>query len=87
MAPKEVINSGKSKRNIVLTTVEMKKELTTKWEKGTGLSDLAFQYDMAKLTISTILKKREAIKAVEVAKGVKSLTSKKLPTVEEVENF
>jgi len=42
---------------------------------------------MAKSTISTILKNREAIKAADVAKGVKSLTSKRLPAVEEVENL
>jgi hypothetical protein len=39
---------------------------------------------MAKSTISTVLKNREAIK---VAKGVKSLTNKRLPAVEEVEKL
>jgi hypothetical protein len=42
---------------------------------------------MAKSTISTILKNREAVKAADVAKGVKSLTSKRLPAVEEVEKL
>jgi len=42
---------------------------------------------MAKSKISTILKNREAIKADDVAKGVKSLTSKRLPAVEEVEKL
>ena len=45
-----------------MTTVELKNELITKWGKGTRVSDLAVQYDMAKSTISTILKNREAIK-------------------------
>jgi hypothetical protein len=27
-----------------MTTVELKKELITKWEKGTRVSDLAIQY-------------------------------------------
>ena len=67
-----------------MTTVELKKELITKWEKGTRLSDLAFQYGIDKSTISTIMKNREAIKATDVAKGVKPLTSKKLPAVEKV---
>ena len=69
-----------------MTTVELKKELITKWEEGTCVSDLAVQYCMAKSTISNILKNREAIKAADVAKGVKSLTSKRLPAMEEVEN-
>ena len=42
---------------------------------------------MAKSTISTTLKNREAIKAADVTKGVKSLTSKRLPAVEEVEKL
>jgi len=49
--------------------------------------DLAVQYSMAKATISTILKNREAIKAADVTKGVKSLTSKRLPAVKEVEKL
>jgi len=66
-----------------MTTVEVKKELITKWENGTGVSDLDVQYGMAKLTISTILKNREAITAADVAKGVKSLTSKKMVSINE----
>ena len=87
MSPKKVTNFEKPKRKIVMTTVELKKELITKWEKSTRVSDLAVQYGMAKSTISTILKNREAIKAADVAKGVKSLTSKRLPAVEEAEEL
>ena len=76
MAPKKVSNVEKPKRKIIMTTAELKKELITKWEKGTRVSDKAVQYGIAKSTISTILKNREAIKAANVAKGVKSLTSK-----------
>jgi hypothetical protein len=43
MAPK-VTNVEKPKRKIIMTTVELKKELITKWEKGTRVSDLAIQY-------------------------------------------
>ena len=84
MAPKKVTNVERPKRKIIMTMVELKKELITKWEKGTRVSDLAVQYRMAKSTILTIPKNREAIKAADVAKGVKSLTSKRLPAVEEV---
>jgi len=84
MAPKKVPNGEKPKRKIIMTTVELKNKLITKWEKGNRVSDLAVQYVMAKSTLSTILKNREAIKAACVAKGVKSLTSKRLPAVEEV---
>jgi len=56
--------------------LELKKELIIKWEKGTSVSDLAVQYGTAKLTIPTILKNREAIKAADVVKGVNFLLVK-----------
>jgi hypothetical protein len=87
MAPKKVTNVEKPKRTIIMTTVELKKELITKWEKGTRVADLAVQYGMAKSTISTLLKNREAIKAADVVKGLKSLTSKRPSAVEEVEKL
>jgi hypothetical protein len=44
MAPKKVTNVEKPKRKIIMTTVELKTELITKWEKDTRVSDLAVQY-------------------------------------------
>jgi hypothetical protein len=44
MAPKKVTNFEKPKTKIIMTTVELKKELITKWEKDTRVSDLAVQY-------------------------------------------
>ncbi|XP_017772781.1 PREDICTED: uncharacterized protein LOC108559909 isoform X4 [Nicrophorus vespilloides] len=85
MAPKKRAAREKPKRKIVFSTIEMKKELIAKWESGVRLSDLALQYGMAKSTISTILKNKEAIKAADVAKGVKTLTSKRSQAMEEVE--
>nr|XP_057910418.1 uncharacterized protein LOC131105920 isoform X3 [Doryrhamphus excisus] len=73
------------KRKNVMTTIALKKELIAKWECGTRVSDLAIQYNMAKSTISTILKRKEAIKAADVAKGVKTLSSRRSDKVEEVE--
>jgi hypothetical protein len=49
MAPNQVTDVEKPKRNIIMTAVELKKEEPiTKWEKGTRVSDLAVQYGMAK---------------------------------------
>lgn len=84
MAPKEVTRGEKPKRKIVISTIEMKKELITKWESGTRLSDLAAQYGMAKSTISTILKNK---KAANVAKGVKTLASKNRQQWKKWKNF
>jgi hypothetical protein len=43
MAPKKVTNVEKPKRKTIMTTVELIKELITKWEKGTRVSALAVQ--------------------------------------------
>nr|XP_061785480.1 tigger transposable element-derived protein 1-like [Nerophis lumbriciformis]XP_061785481.1 tigger transposable element-derived protein 1-like [Nerophis lumbriciformis] len=75
------------KRTNVTRTIELKKELIAKFESGARVSDLAAQYKMAKSTISTILKRKEAIKAADVAKGVKILTSKRHVKMEEVEKI
>nr|XP_057913058.1 tigger transposable element-derived protein 1-like [Doryrhamphus excisus] len=75
------------KRTNVTRTIELKKELIAKFESGARVSDLAAQYNMAKSTISTILKRKEAIKAADVAKGVKILTSKRHVKMEEVEKI
>ena len=61
MAPKKVTNVEKPRRKIVMTTVELKKELITKWEKGTRVSDLAVQYGRVNSTISTILENKKKI--------------------------
>ncbi|XP_077386715.1 uncharacterized protein LOC144024353 [Festucalex cinctus] len=82
---KKCIREDKPKRKNVMTTIALKKELIAKWECGTRVSDLAVQYNMAKSTISTILKRKEAIKAADVAKGVKTLSSRRTDKVEEVE--
>ena len=46
MAPKKVTNVEKPNRKTIMTMVELKKELITKWEKVTRVSDLAVQYAM-----------------------------------------
>nr|XP_057910419.1 tigger transposable element-derived protein 2-like isoform X4 [Doryrhamphus excisus] len=83
--PQRSTKDDRPKRKNVMTTIALKKELIAKWECGTRVSDLAIQYNMAKSTISTILKRKEAIKAADVAKGVKTLSSRRSDKVEEVE--
>jgi hypothetical protein len=61
MAPKKVTKVERTKRKIIMTTVELEKELITKREKGTCVSDLAVQYGMTKSTISAIPKNKKKI--------------------------
>jgi len=70
-----------------MSIVELKKELITKWEKGTHVLDLAIQYGMAKSTTSTILKNREAIIAADVVKGVNLLVVKDCQLWKKWKNF
>ncbi|XP_043575225.1 tigger transposable element-derived protein 1-like [Chiloscyllium plagiosum] len=88
MAPKKVksgSDSGVKKPKRI--TVETKKEVIAKHKNGSRVSDLAMQYDIAKLTICTILKKKEAPKAADVAKGVTILTKQRPKLLDEVEKL
>ncbi|GCC32241.1 hypothetical protein chiPu_0010702 [Chiloscyllium punctatum] len=88
MAPKKVksgrISGVKKPKRI---TVETKKETIAKHENGACVSDLTMQYDMAKSTICTILKNKEALKAAVVAKGVTILTKQTPKLLDEVEKL
>nr|XP_023656335.1 tigger transposable element-derived protein 1-like isoform X2 [Paramormyrops kingsleyae] len=87
MAPKKA-GPKVVKRKIVRTTVELKKEIIEKFEGGKTQKELAIEYNMAKSTLSTFLKKREDIKKAVVAKGVKSITAKNRPkTMEKMEHL
>ena len=61
------------------TAIKLKNEIIAKFENGVGVSDLAAQYNMAKSTISTFLKNKEAIKAAAVVKGVTFVHNKQRP--------
>lgn len=68
-------------------TIELKKETVEKHENGIRVTDLASEYKMAKLTISTILNNKDAIKGAEMTKGVTVLTKQRIQVLEEVENL
>ena len=82
MGPKKA-----SERKIVRTTIEVKKEIIRKHENGVRVTDLASRFDLAKSSICTILKNKEAIKDANVAKGVTVITKQRSQTLEEVEKL
>ena len=86
MPPKKS-ESATGKRKTVRTTIEFKKELIRKYESGVRVSALATEFKMAKSTISTIIKQKEAIKASDVAVGVKAVTKQRPKILEEVEKL
>ena len=90
MCPKKSSSNstGREKREVVRTRIELKKELIAKFVNGARVSDLAAQYNMEKCTISTFLKSKEAIKVIDVAKGVTIVHSKQRPQIiDEVEKL
>ncbi|XP_069161518.1 tigger transposable element-derived protein 1-like [Procambarus clarkii] len=68
-------------------TVEVKKEIIAKHERGIRVVDLAREYGRAPSTISTILKGKDKYKTLDVAKGVSKLTSKRPKHLEDVERL
>ena len=81
-------STGKGKRKVVRTTIELKKETLAKFENDVRVSDLSAQHNMPKSAISTFLRNKEEIKAADVAKGVTIVHSKPWPQImDEVEKL
>ncbi|XP_039608550.1 tigger transposable element-derived protein 1-like [Polypterus senegalus] len=75
------------KKGLKKIEIELKKKIIEKYERGVRVTDLAAEYKKSKSTISCILKKKEAIKAANVAKGVTVLTKQRPQVLEEVEKL
>jgi len=89
MAPKK-IKCDSSSAHVVKRqrpTIELKKEIISKFERGIHVSELAAEYSMAKSTISNILKKKQQLKEANVSKGVSTLTKQRPQIIEEVEKL
>ncbi|XP_068250614.1 tigger transposable element-derived protein 1-like [Palaemon carinicauda] len=84
MAPKIIKKNSKRKSMI---TVEVKKKIIEKHEQGMRVAHLAKMYNRRTSTICTILKKKEEIKGVDVAKGVMTLTKQRPRVLDNVENL
>ena len=89
MGPKKASASGGSgeKRKKVSLALEIKQEIIAKHERGVRVSDLAKQYDRNMSTISTIIKQKDAIKAVKPSKGITIISKRRSPTLEEMERL
>ncbi|XP_051785430.1 tigger transposable element-derived protein 1-like [Erpetoichthys calabaricus] len=80
-----LVGVWKKKKEAV--AVEIKKEIIDKHERGVRVTELAKTYGRSTSTICTILKKKEQIKKLNVAKGV-TVTSKHRPKLlEDVEKL
>nr|XP_045587806.1 tigger transposable element-derived protein 1-like [Procambarus clarkii] len=84
---KQPAKAGVCKGKKEAITVEVKKEIIAKHERGIRVVDLAREYGRAPSTISTILKGKDKYKTLDVAKGVSKLTSKRPKLLEDVERL
>ncbi|XP_023242082.1 tigger transposable element-derived protein 2-like [Centruroides sculpturatus] len=78
MAPKKEKSDSENRKRF---SVALKKEIIAKYENGIRVSDIAKEYNMTKLTISTIIKNKKAFKAVNV---ISKQRSKVLDEVEKL---
>ena len=80
-------STGKEKKNVVRTKIELKKGLIANFKNGVCVTDLTAQYNMAK-PISILLRNKKRIMAANVAKGVTIVHSRQRPQImDEVEKL
>ncbi|XP_072846907.2 major centromere autoantigen B [Pogona vitticeps] len=87
MGPKKAASAEAGKMTKEKITLEMKKEIIRKHNRGMQVIDLAREYRRNPSTISTILKMREKILATDVAKGVTRIMKNWPAVLEEVEKL
>ncbi|KAI5612034.1 hypothetical protein C0J50_0702, partial [Silurus asotus] len=76
------------KKAVKRITIELKKEMLEKHERGARTRDLCLQYGMCSSTVSTIIKNKKKIMESTVAKGMTVVRSKRRSNaVEEMENL
>ncbi|CAG6006743.1 unnamed protein product [Menidia menidia] len=79
-------NSGEKRKKAMLS-LELKQEIIKKHERGVRVSDLAKEYGRNMSTISTIIKQKEAIKAVRPSKGITIISKRRSPTLDDMERL
>lgn len=77
----------KCKVKIGRVKFEEKKDIVTKHESDTGAVDPAAILAMPKCTVYMIFKNKDSIKAADVAKGVTTLTSRRLKSMEKMKKL
>uniref|UniRef100_A0A8C5PXM0 HTH CENPB-type domain-containing protein n=1 Tax=Leptobrachium leishanense TaxID=445787 RepID=A0A8C5PXM0_9ANUR len=70
-----------------MITVEVKKEIIDKHERGMRVANIARFYNKSTSTICTILKRKEEIKGLDAAKGVTRVSKQRPRVLEDVEKL
>ncbi|XP_039618118.1 tigger transposable element-derived protein 1-like [Polypterus senegalus] len=87
MSSKKVGSGKDSSKKKRMLSVKLRQEIIEKHERGVCVMELAKIYDCSTSTICTILKQKETIKSVKVAKGMTVITQQRSAIHEEMENL
>ncbi|XP_068210312.1 putative CENPB DNA-binding domain-containing protein 1 [Palaemon carinicauda] len=85
MGPKKVADVQGKKKMMLSMKIEL--EIIKKYEAGIRLSAIAKEYVRSPSTIGTILKQKEAIKAITPSKGLTVFSSRKSHVQDEMERL
>nr|XP_032835765.1 tigger transposable element-derived protein 1-like isoform X1 [Petromyzon marinus]XP_032835766.1 tigger transposable element-derived protein 1-like isoform X1 [Petromyzon marinus] len=85
LVKKKVEKEGCKKKEMI--TVEVKKEIIDKHERGMRVADIARFFNKSTSTICTVLKKKEVIRRLDAAKGVTRVSKQRPPVLEDVEKL
>ncbi|KAJ7303223.1 hypothetical protein JRQ81_012159 [Phrynocephalus forsythii] len=87
MAPLQKKTEKRSSKKKEMITVELKKEIIEKYERGMRVAEIARQYKKSTSTICSILKKKEEIRKLDLAKGVTRMSKQRPRVLEDVEKL
>ncbi|GFU45088.1 tigger transposable element-derived protein 1 [Nephila pilipes] len=87
MDPKVKDKTGEKKKPKKMISMETKHEIIAKHERGVRIIDLANEYGCNPSTISTIIKQKEAIKKLQLSKGVTNISKLRTNIHDEMEQL
>ncbi|PNF29464.1 hypothetical protein B7P43_G04543 [Cryptotermes secundus] len=85
MSPKKKPQQDSHKR--IKITLELKRKIIEKRERGVSVADLARTYNRSTSTICTILKNKDKIKEIDASKGVTRISAQRLRVLDDVERL
>lgn len=85
LPPKKMPQEDRIKRRKI--TVEVKRQIIDKRERGMNVADLARTYNRSTSTICTILKNKDKIKEIDASKGVTRISMQRPRILDDVERL
>lgn len=88
MGPKKrSASDSREKKKRKVLSMETKREIIDKYERGVKLNDIAREYGRNPSTIGTILKQKEVIKAAKPSMGTTVMSKRRTPIHDKMERL